>query len=173
MFVLLEVLCVLSVTAALAIAVAQALELSSKLRVERVLPAGVQALHHPTIHNPVFTAGGLASEASGLAALTLMILAMPLELAPLGWAVLALCSLVAMHVTYWARMHPAHQVTEREPRMSSIAPVGFFATHPLPRPPLATTSWMKVRQHWEHSHALRVVLATVSLTALVMSVALR
>lgn len=173
MFVLLEVVCVLSVSAALAIAVAQALELSSRLRVERALPAGVQALHHPAIHNPAFTAGGLASEAGGLAALTLMVLAMPLEAAPLGWAVLALCSLVAMHATYWARMHPASQFTQREPKLSSIAPVGFFATHPLPRPPLATTSWLRVRARWEHSHALRVVLATLSLTSLVMSVALR
>jgi len=172
MFVLLEVVCVLSVTVAMAIAVSQALELASKLRLEKALPAGVQALHHPAIHNPAFTTGGLAAEGSGLAALTLMILATPLDIAALGWALLALCSLVAMHAVYWSRMFPANQFTQREPKMSSIAPVGFFATHPLPRPPLATTNWLRVRQRWEHSHILRVVLATLSLTSLVTSVAL-
>jgi hypothetical protein len=172
MFVLLEIVSVLFVSTAMAVAVTQALELASKLRLERALPAGIQALHHPVIHNRAFTTGGLISEAGGLATLLLMILTMPFKPAALGWAFVSLCLLAGMHLAYWTRMHPADQFTHRDPRATSIAPVGFFATHPRPVPPLAATGWYRVRYRWEHSHTLRVVLAALSLTSLVTAVAL-
>jgi hypothetical protein len=172
MFVLLEIICVLFVSTAMAIAVTQALELATKSRLERALPAGIQALHHPVIHNHAFTTGGLMSEAGGLAALLLLILTVPLEPMALAWAFAALCLLAGMHLAYWIRMHPADHFTQRDPRATSIAPVGFFATHPRPMPPLAATGWHRVRSRWEHSHALRVVLAALSLTSLVTAVAL-
>jgi hypothetical protein len=156
----------------MAIAVTQALELASKLRLERALPAGIQALHHPIIHNHAFTTGGLMSEAGGLAGLLSLILTMPFKPVALAWAFTALCLLAAMHLAYWTRMRPADQFPQRDPRSTSIAPVGFFATHPRPMPPLAASDWQRVRTRWEHSHTLRVVLAALSLTSLVTAVAL-
>jgi hypothetical protein len=166
MLILLQVASVLLVSLAMALAVAHALDLSGKLRPD---PERLDAAQ--LTYQPRFTVAGLVGEVGGAGATLLLILATPTESASLRWTVAALLALAAMHAAYWLIAHPAAQVWIPRHHAPSIAPVGFFATHPLPRPPVVVTGWFRLRARWEYSHVLRAVLGAISLVALVTGLA--
>jgi hypothetical protein len=167
MFVVLQIVSALLVSVAMALAVAHALDVSGKLRFDREHFDAPQSTYQPR-----FTVAGLVGEVGGAGATLLLILATPTESASLGWTVAALLSLAAMHATYWLLAHPANQFWLVRHHGPSIAPVGFFATHPLPRPPAVVTNWPRSRARWEYSHIIRAVLGGISLIALVTGLAL-
>jgi hypothetical protein len=167
MFVTLQVVSVLLVSVGMALAAAHALELPGKLRLDREHYNATQSIYYPA-----FTITGLVGEAGGLGSTLLLVLATPVQSASLGWTVAAFLALSAMHGAYWTITHPANQFWLLRTPTSSIAPVGFFATHPLPRPPMAATGWSRMRSRWEYSHILRAVLGGISLLALVTGLAL-
>lgn len=166
MLVLLQVVSVLLVSVAMALAIAHALDVSGKLRLDREQYDAAQSTYQPR-----FTVAGLVGEVGGAGATLLLILATPTESASLRWTFVALLSLAVMHGAYWTLAHPANQFWLVRHHAPSIAPVGFFATHPLPRPPAIVTSWSRSRARWEYSHIIRAVLGAISFIALVTGLA--
>jgi hypothetical protein len=167
MFVTLQIVSVLLVAVAMALSAAHALELPGKLRLDREHYNATQSIYYPA-----FTITGLVGEAGGLGATLLLALVTPAQSASLGWTVVGFVALSAMHGAYWTITHPANQFWLVRATAPSIAPVGFFATHPLPRPPMAAAGWSRLRSRWEYSHILRAVLGGVSLLALVIGLAI-
>lgn len=167
MFVALQVVSVLFVSIAMALAVAHALELPGKLRLDRSHYDAPQSFFHPA-----FNVTGLVSEIGGLGSTVLLVLATPVSSSSLGWTIIGFITLAAMHGAYWTITRPSTELWLVRAPAPSIAPVGFFATHPLPRPPIAAVSFARSRTRWEHSHVIRAVLGGVSLLALVIGLAL-
>lgn len=167
MFVALQIVSVLFVAIGMALAVAQALELPGKHRLDRDHYDATQSIYFPA-----FNVTGLVSEAAGLGTTALLALATPAMSASLIWTMAAFVALSAMHGAYWTITRPTNEFWLLRAPAPSIAPVGFFATHPLPRPPMASVGWSRLRTRWEHSHILRAILGGVSLLALVTGLAL-
>jgi hypothetical protein len=154
----------LLVSVAMALAVAHALNVSGKRRVA-IDPRDAAQL----TYRPRFAVAGLVGEVGGAGATLLLALSTPTGSASLGWTVAALLSLAAMHIAYWTIAQPANQFALVREHAPSIAPVGFFATHPLPRPP--TVNWSRLRPRAEYSHIIRAALGGISLIALVTALA--
>jgi hypothetical protein len=167
MFVTLQIVSVLLVSLAMALAAAHALEHPGQLRLARDHYDATQSIYYPT-----FTITGLIGEAGGLSSTLLLVLATPTRSASLGWTVAAFVALCAMHGAYWTITHPANQFWLLRAPLPSIAPVGFFATHPLPRPPTAARGWSRMRSRWEYSQIVRAILGGFSLLSLVIGLAL-
>jgi hypothetical protein len=166
-FVLLQIVSVLLVSVAMALAVAHALDVPGKLRLDREHYDAAQSNYRPK-----FRVAGLVGEVGGGGATLLLILATPAESASLAWTVAAFLSLAAMHGAYWTIAHPANQFWLLRQHAPSIAPIGFFATHPVPRPPAIATSWSRSRTRWEYAHIIRAVLGAISVIALVTGLAI-
>lgn len=167
MFVALQIVSVLLVSVAMALAAAHALELPGKLKLDPDHYNATQSIYYPA-----FTLTGLLGEAAGLGSILLLALATPTESASLRWTIAAFFALSAMHGAYWTITRRATQFWLLRTPAPSIAPVGFFATHPLPRPPMAANGWSRLRSRWEYSHVLRAFLGGLSLLALVTGLAL-
>jgi hypothetical protein len=163
MFVTLQIVSVLLVSVAMALAAAHALELPGKLKLDRDHYNATQSIYYPA-----FTLTGLLGEAAGLGSTLLLVLATPTQSASLRWTIAAFIALAAMHGAYWTITRRASQFWLLRSPASSIAPVGFFAT----RPPLAAYSWSRLRSRWEYSHVLRAFLGGISLLTLVTGLAL-
>jgi hypothetical protein len=167
MFLLLQIFSVLFVSVSMALAAAHALELPGKLRLD---PEHYNATQ--SIYFPLFTAAGLVSEAGALGATLLLVLATPSTSASVGWTIASFLSLAAMHGAYWTITKPADEFWLLRAPAPNIAPVGFFATHPLPRPPVASAGWSRLRSRWEYSHVVRAVLGMIGLVALTAGLAI-
>jgi hypothetical protein len=167
MFFLLQIVSVLFVSIAMSLAAAHAFELPGKLKLDREHYDATQSIYFP-----LFTVASLVSEAGGLGATVLLVLATPTTSASIGWTIGSFLSLAAMHGAYWTITKPANQFWLLREPTPNIAPVGFFATHPLPRPPAAAAGWSRLRSRWEISHVIRAVLGGFSLLALAAGLAI-
>jgi hypothetical protein len=153
----LQLLALLSVSVAMAQALAHALEFPGKLRLSRQDYETVQEIYYPG-----FTYGG-ASEGIGLLLLLTLLL-----LAPGGtafWLILAaFVALIAMHVVYWLFIHPINRFWLRDFELKGLA-AGFFGFGagqdggPLP-------DWTALRDRWEYSHIARAGLGLLALVFL-------
>lgn len=162
MFRSLQVLAVLLVAVAMALALAHALELPGKMRLSREAYAGVQPIYYPG-----FTWGGACEPA---AVVTLLIL---LSFTPFGaafWLTAgALIALVAMHTAYWLLTHPVNKFWLKDLELKGFG-ASFFGFDPIKRGQ-AAPDWTALRDRWEYSHVVRAVLGLVSLTLLTSAIA--
>jgi len=162
MLLTLEVVSVLLVATAMALALAHALELPGKLRLGQDHYLAVQRIYYPG-----FTIGGVAEPIGLVATLVLAILSGGLAF----WlTVAAWVALAAMHAAYWLLTHPVNRFwLDAEPLQGAGA--AFFAFSPFgqrgDRPP-----WTRLRDRWEFSHLLRAGLGFLSLALLATAVAL-
>jgi hypothetical protein len=77
-----------------------------------------------------------------------------------------------MHATYWLVTHPVNQFWLKDFDRTKIAS-GFFSFDPLRGTDrLHEAGWTALRDRWELSHAVRAGLAYVSLTLLLVAMAL-
>ena len=169
MFPILQVVTVFLVAVAMALALAHALELPGKLRLDRDAYLAVQ-----TIYYPGFTFGGL-SEGLGIVATLVLLLLTPTGTTAFWWTLVALVALVAMHATYWIVTHPVNKFWLKDQQLSGVGD-GFFSFDPLnrsrPSDDDSTDRWKRARDRWEYSHVLRAVLAAIALLALLVAVAI-
>ena len=163
---MLEVLTVLLVAVAMALALAHALELPGKLRLDRSTYLAVQ-----TIYYPGFTYGGIGEGLSLVATLALLLLT-PVGSVAWWWILTALIALVAMHGIYWGMTHPVNKYWLKEQELSGFGR-GFFAisSRSVATDAAGDVSWMRARDRWEHSHVLRAVLAVFALICVTLAVA--
>lgn len=159
MFRCLQVVSVLLVAVAMALALAHALELPGKLRLDKDAYLAVQQIYYPG-----FTIGGV-SEIAGIIALVALTFGSTSDNARLWWTFVALVALVAMHATYWVVTHPVNNFWLKDVNLTGFGAT-FFSTFTGD----ISGDWTKLRDTWEYSHVARAVFGMLSLAALTMAI---
>ena len=163
---ILQILAVLLVAVAMALALAHALELPGKMRLSKEAYYAMQPIYYPG-----FTIGGFA-EPVGLI-LTIIILFLTPSGATSFWLTLAaLLGLIGMQATYWLFTHPVNKFWLKGQKLSGLGS-GFFsfgANRSRPRNEPGSADWTDLRDQWEYSHVARAGLAFASLTTLVIAI---
>ena len=168
MSLILQIITVLLVAITMSLALAHALELPGKMRLDKETYIAVQAIYYPG-----FTFGGLG-EGLGMVATLVLLLTTPSDHPAFRWTFIAFTALVAMHVVYWVISHPVNKFWLRDIRLNGVAG-GFFSLDPMRQGAASADngeSWRKLRDRWEYSHVVRAVLALIALTALIIAVAI-
>lgn len=160
MLAIVQILSVLLVATAMAMALAHALEMPGKLRLSKEAYIATQPIYYPG-----FAIGGAVGEFGGIL-VTLMLLV----LTPFGldfWLVLgAVLGLVAMQAVYWTMTHPVNSFWLKDTKLGS-AGAGFFGSDPLrTKNDNRPADWTDLRDQWEYSHVIRAVLGLTSLALL-------
>jgi hypothetical protein len=177
----LQVITVLLVAVAFALALAHVSELPGKKRLPRDIYFAVQQIYYPG-----FTIGGGIGEYGGALAALILVALTPRQ-SPAFWLTLvALLGLGAMQAIFWAFVQPVNKYWVQGMRMGRFGATFFSTTKPPanadPQPgsdavpsPVShtpqrlTADWVRLRDQWEYSHVARAVLATISFTALVIA----
>jgi len=166
MFDILQVLTVLLVAVAMALALAHALELPGKMRLSKDVYYGMQPIYYPG-----FTIGGLAKPA-GLILTIILLFLTPLGTADFWLTLAALLGLIGMQATYWLLTHPVNKFWLRGQNLSGLGS-GFFSFRTgrsRPQNKTRPADWTALRDRWEYSHVARATLALASLTLLVIAI---
>lgn len=167
MFLTLQVVTVFLVAVAMSLALAHALELPGKMRLDKATYIAVQSIYYPG-----FTYGGLA-EGLGMVATLVLLLLTPTDRPDFWWTLVALIALVTMHAVYWLITHPVNKFWLKDTRLEGFGGE-FFSLDPMKRGTASedsAESWKKLRDRWEYSHLLRAVLSASALVALIIAVA--
>jgi hypothetical protein len=158
----LQVLTLMLVALAAALAVAHALELPGKMRLDRETYLAVQRIYYPG-----FTIGGAAEPLGAIATAALALLT------PFGsirfWLMLAaFAGLVGMMAVFWLVTQPVNKYWVTGQDMGALG-AGFFRVGTDRR---RGADWTELRDRWEYSHLARAALASGSLLALATSLTL-
>src|SRR5918996_1717072 len=100
----LQVMTVMLVAVAMALALAHALELPGKMRLNKETYIAVQPIYYPG-----FTVGGGIGEGGGLIALLVLLAFTPYASAPFWWTLGAFVLLLICHLTYWVVTHSVNK----------------------------------------------------------------
>jgi hypothetical protein len=168
MFLLLQVVTVFLAAVAMSLALAHALELPGKMRLDKQTYIAVQ-----TIYYPGFTFGGFGEVLGMIATLVLLALT-PVNNPAFWWIVTGLIALLAMQAVYWIMTHPVNKFWLRDTHLQGLAE-GFFALDPLKQgapPENGNESWRRLQNRWEYSHVLRAILSAIALIALIVAIAI-
>lgn len=138
------------------LALAHALELPGKLRLNEAEYKAVQGIYYPG-----FTLGGLVGEFGGLIVCAVLLFLTPPGTARFEWTAVALASLAAGNLTYWVLTHPVNKFWVKDIGKSALGS-GFFSTFANAKP----GQWTLLRNRWEISHVIRACLFTVSLLSM-------
>jgi hypothetical protein len=164
MYGLLHVIATMLVALTAALSVAHALEFPGKMRLDRETYLAVQRIYYPG-----FTFAG-AGEPLGTIAVLLLLVLTPVGTASFWLVLLASFGMVGVMAIYWLVTHPVNKHWLEGQAMGGFAS-GFFRAGA--RREGGARDWRKLRDVWEYSHVVRAALATISLLALVTSLALR
>jgi hypothetical protein len=77
------------------------------------------------------------------------------------WALAAVASLIAMHLTYWFVTHPVNRAWTKNLRLTGPG-AEFFALFGRD----ISGDWLRLRDVWERSHLVRAALGVISLVCL-------
>ena len=162
MFIALQITTVFLVAIAMALALAHALELPGKLRLDKNAYYAVQSIYYPG-----FTIGGIGEAAGTIAAIILLLLT-PRASVDFWLTVVAVIGLVGMQGVYWIVTHPINRFWVKDVKLNRAGAdfFAFGADRTRREPPL---DWIKLRNRWEYSHVARAVCAMVSFVALVIA----
>jgi hypothetical protein len=134
MFTVLQITTVFLVAIAMALAVAHALELPGKLRLDKKAYYAVQSIYYPG-----FTIGGIGEAAGTIAAIILLFLT-PRASVDFWLTAVAVIGLIGMQGVYWIVTHPDQSVLGRgrevEPSQRRLLRVGY-RSHPARQKPAA------------------------------------
>lgn len=169
MLLVLQVATVLLVAVAMSLALAHALELPGKLRLDKESYRAVQRIYYPG-----FTIGGF-SEWLGILTIVILLWLTPSATSSFFWTLAALLAMVAMHATYWIVTHPVNKFWLKDQDLGALG-AGFFGFDLLKRNGTDVNDkdlWKRLRNRWEYSHVTRAILSAAALVALVVAVAIR
>jgi hypothetical protein len=161
MYVALEVLTVMLAAVTMSLALAHALELPGKLRLNKEQYLAVQSIYYPGL-----TVGGIAEFRSIIAAFALLVLT-PRQL-PLFWLIAgALVALIVVQAIFWLMTQPVNKYWLQNTALFRVA-TRFFDTGTA----APSAEWSVMRDRWERSHVLRAIAAVLALFILTSAVAL-
>ncbi len=163
-----QVVSVLLVSVAMAMTLAHALEWPGKKRLSREAYVAMQPIYYPG-----FTIGGAVGEFGGMIALLVLVFITPYGSAAFWLTLGAFLALVVMHAVYWVVTHPVNKFWLEDTKLAG-AGARFFSADPLKRgsDDARPADWTALRDRWEQSHVVRAGLAFLSLTLLVIAVAI-
>lgn len=163
----LQVLTIFLTAVAMALAVAHALELPGKMRLDKQTYMAVQ-----TIYYPGFTLGASSEGLAIIAALVLLLLT-PRNRAAFWWTLAGLIALVVMHGVYWTITHATNKFWMKNQQVNK-AGAKFFSSDPLKQGGVVekdVDDWKTFRDRWEYSHVVRAILDVIALIALTVAIA--
>lgn len=163
MFSVLQVLTVIFAAVAMSLALAHALELPGKMRLNKDAYYAMQSTYYPG-----FTIGGVA-EPVAIILTTILLFLTPLGIPGFWLTVVALLGLIGMEVVYWLFTHRVNKFWVQDIKLSSFGS-GFFSFSANREGTQQPANWTELRDRWEYSHGAGFAL--VSLTALVISLLL-
>jgi hypothetical protein len=168
MYLVLQVVTVFLVAVAMSLALAHALELPGKMRLDRETYIAVQ-----TIYYPGFTFGGVG-EGLGMFATLVLLLMTPTDLPAFWWIFTAFVALVAKRAVYWVMTHPVNKFWLKDTQLKGVGG-RFFSLDPMKQGAASedgSDGWTRLRDRWEHSHVLRAALSMTALIALTVAIAI-
>jgi len=152
---LLQVLALLSVSIAMALALAHALEFPGKLRLSRQDYETVQEIYYPG-----FTYGGVG-EGIGLVLLLILLLLGAPGYGAAFWLTLAsLLALIVMHAVYWFFIHPINSFWLKDFELKGFAANFFRFSTGKGRGHFP--DWTELRDRWEYAHIARAALGLLA-----------
>jgi hypothetical protein len=161
-YVVLQILAIMLAAVTMGLALAHALELPGKLRLDREHYLATQ-----TIYYPGFTLGGLAEVGSILAVGALLVMTATGSVQ--FWLMAgALAALIAVQAIFWLLTQPVNRYWLQTTQLSPAATRFFRAGDAAPQ-----GEWTAMRDRWERSHVLRAIAAVLALTLLTSAVAIR
>lgn len=168
MLLTIQIITVLLVAMAMGLALAHALELPGKLRLDKETYVAVQSIYYPG-----FTIGGLLGEGIGLLITLTLLLVTPWNRIEFWLTLIGFMALLAMHAVFWVITQPTNRFWLKDQQLKGMS-AGFFSVDPLKRegsPADANDNWKILRDRWEYSHVIRAGLSMIALVALVVAVA--
>jgi hypothetical protein len=161
MFIALEVLAVMLAAVTMSLALAHALELPGKLRLNKEQYLTVQPIYYPG-----FTLGGIAEFGSIITTFALLFMA-PRGSAQFWLIAVALAALVTVQIIFWIMTQPVNKYWLRNTELSRLG-TRFFETGSA----APAGDWTVMRDQWERSHLLRAIASVVALLFLTTAIAL-
>lgn len=153
----LEIVAMILVVLALVPAMAHALELPGKLRLDQNGYLIVQPIYYPG-----FTFAGMAEPVAIIVTAVLLVVAR--GTAAFGLAMTALLALIVAHAVYWLVTHPVNKFWLRDEELAAPG-ARFFAAGGIAR-----GDWTRLRDRWEYSHVARALLTFAAFVALAVAV---
>lgn len=170
LFLALQVVTVFFVAVTMSLALAHALELPGKLRLDQQTYLAVQ-----TIYYPGFTIGGIGEPLAIIATLILL-LTTPRDHAAFWWLLVGLLAVAGMQLVFWLVTQPVNRFWLKNERLST-AGAKFFSVERSTKTPQSDgeggKDWKYLRDRWEYSHVARAVLSGIALVAVVTAVAMQ
>jgi hypothetical protein len=163
MIVVLQIVTVMLVALAATPAVAHALELPGKLYLDKATYFAIQPIYYPG-----FTFAGIAEPAS-IIAIALLLLFTPTGTIDFWLVLMTFVGMIVAHAIYWCLVHPVNNFWIEGQKINATGATFFaFGSKREGWNP----DWTELRDRWEYSHVARAVVSSVSLLALVTSLAL-
>src|SRR5437016_8483075 len=158
MLLVFQIVTVLLVSVAFGLALAHALELPGKMRLNQEAYLTVQ-----TIYYPGFTIAGVG-EAFAVVATLILLLVRPRASLAFWAAVTGFVAVLGMHVVFLAHYPTCEQVLAEEPADERAwSEVLLDANRRATQKENDEHDWMTMRDRWEYSHLLRAVLSGIAL----------
>ena len=146
----------------MALALAHALELPGKRRLDEEAYVATQ-----TIYYPGFTVGGVFGEPLAMLAILALAAFMPRGTPAFWLTVAALVSLLVEHGIYWLVTHPVNKTWLQQQELKGAGAAFFSAGSNAPS--MSMQSWTALRDRWEYSHLARAVFAALGFVLLVLT----
>ena len=169
MFPTLQILTILVVAVAMALALAHVLELPGKMRLSKEDYLTVQRIYYPG-----FTIGGVA-EPIGTLLLLLLLFLTPANTIAFWLFAAAFAAMVIMHAVFWLVTQPVNNFWLKDAELKGLGerffshdPFGGHRSEAAVKP-----DWTMLRDRWEWSHAARAALGLLAFILLVTAVALQ
>lgn len=163
MFEILQAITVISVSMAIALPLAHALEWPGKMRLLREQYIAVQSIYYPGFTYAAF------SEPVSLLLLLILLIWWPTGTAEFWLIAAAFFALLVMHGTYWILTHPINKFWLEDFKLTGFGR-RFFAFGIPKQTNAAKPDWIYLRDRWEFSHVIRAALGMTSFVLLVIAV---
>ncbi len=165
MLLVLQIATTFLVSVAFGLALAHALEMPGKMRLDEETYLAVQ-----TIYYPGFTIGG-ASEPLAIVAILVLLLLVPVGTPAFWLTVTAMVTLSAMQSLFWVITQPVNRYWLRSQQLKGLG-AKFFSVDAKRRPTEGeddSRDWKEMRDRWEYSHLVRAILSGIALVALLVA----
>lgn len=166
MYVLLQIVSLMTVSIAMALPLAHVLEWPGKMRLSREQYMAMQRAYYPG-----FTYAGVVEPLNVL--LCLALVASTPVATPAFWLRAATVILLGtMHAAYWLVTHPINRFWMAEAKLGGASAKLFASGQHAPELSHADLDWRQLRRRWEASHALRCAFGLAALVLLATAAAL-